>query len=340
MIDRRAWTERLRGTLIPAVPVPRREDGTVDVDAQARYVAYMAARRVSGVAVWAHTGRGLHLDASQRAAVLRAWREGLGPDRVVIAGAGALPDRRLEPLARLDRLLDESVAMAEHARELGADALLAYAPVAVEEVPDWDNDQRDAWIVEYHRRLAAVGLPVIAFYLYEAAGGVSYSSAALRGLFSLEGVIGIKVATLDSVMTFQRIARLIREEFPDILLISGEDRMLGYTLMRGAEAALIGMGAALPDVQAELVRLAVAGEWGRAVPLSNRIDDFAEVTFTPPMEGYIRRMLWALACLGVIDPGAAHDPHHPPLQPDECEAIRRAVDALHPLDRAAGRSAA
>ena len=42
-------------------------------------------------------------------------------------------------------------------------------------------------------------------------------------------------------------------EHPDKLLITGEDRFLGYSLMMGARAALIGMGAALTDIQAQLL---------------------------------------------------------------------------------------
>ena len=41
----------------------------------------------------------------------------------------------------------------------------------------------------------------------------------------------MKVATLDSVMRFQEIAAVTRE-FPEKGLITGEDRMLGYTFTR------------------------------------------------------------------------------------------------------------
>jgi 4-hydroxy-tetrahydrodipicolinate synthase len=54
-------------------------------------------------------------------------------------------------------------------------------------------------------------------------------------------------------MTFQRLAAILRAH-PDKLLITGEDRFLGYSIMLGAKAALVGMGAALPDLQAGLLR--------------------------------------------------------------------------------------
>ena len=121
-----------------------------------------------------------------------------------------------------------SLEMAAEAKAGGANALLAF--------PRADDP------VAYHEALGRE-LPVIAFYLYEAAGGVAYDNQTLHAILALPNVIGIKVATLDSVVTFQRIAGLMRDH-PDKLLITGEDRFLGYSLTMGARAALIGMGAA------------------------------------------------------------------------------------------------
>ena len=274
--------------LIPAVPVPFR-GSTIDAAAQRAYAEWMARQPIAGVAVWAHTGRGPHLSSRQRSAVLAQWRAVLG-GKVLIAGAS-------EP------------SMARDAKQGGADALLAF--------PSRDN------AVVYHDELSGE-LPVIAFYLYGAAGGVNYDDATLHAILSLPRVIGIKVATLDSVMTFQRIARVMRDH-PDKLLITGEDRFLGYSLMMGARAALIGMGAALTDLQAALISARKRGDDHAFVRLSTQLDAFAQVTFRDPMEGYIRRMLWAVAAEGVIPDEACDDPWGPALPASEREAVRRAV---------------
>lgn len=60
-------------------------------------------------------------------------------------------------------------------------------------------------------------------------------------------VLWIKVATLDSVLTFRGIAALVQSRASDKVLITGEDRFLGYSLMAGTDAALVGMGAASPQ---------------------------------------------------------------------------------------------
>ena len=280
--------ERIQWGLIPAVPVPFRGD-RLDAQAQREYAQWMAAHPVAGVAVWAHTGRGPHLSAEQRREVLETWREAL-PDRVIVAGA-------------------RDITMAIEARRGRADALLAF--------PE-RNDP-----VGHHRRLGRE-LPVIAFYLYEAAGGVAYDDATLHAILELPQVVGIKVATLDSIMTFQRIAALIRSH-PDKVLITGEDRFYGYSVMAGATAALIGMGAALPDAQAELLQAFRDRQWERFVTLSALCDRLAQATFVEPMEGYIRRMLWAAAAEGAIPREACDDPWGPALPEREREIVDQVV---------------
>ena len=73
MVDLR---QRVRQRVVPAVPVPCDAEGAIDQAAHRRYVAWMAGQSVGAVALWAHTGRGLHLSDEQRALVLRTWRDG------------------------------------------------------------------------------------------------------------------------------------------------------------------------------------------------------------------------------------------------------------------------
>jgi 4-hydroxy-tetrahydrodipicolinate synthase len=287
---------RLGGGLIPAVPVPFR-GATLAAEAQQAFARWMATQDVAGVAVWSHTGRGPKLSAEQRRLVLDSWRAAL-PDRVVIAGANSLE-------------------MARAAKAGGADALLAF-PHAKDPV---------GW----HAALGAE-LPVIAFYLYEAAGGVAYDDRTIGALLAVPAVVGIKVATLDSVVTFQRIAGLMHAH-PGKLLITGEDRFLGYSLVLGAQSALIGMGAALTDLQIALLQAHASGAAAHFLQLTHTMDRFAQATFVPPLEGYVRRMLWAMAAEGTIPADACDDPWGPALPEEEREAVCRAVHEA----RAAGR---
>lgn len=322
MSPNEALIAKLRYGLVPAVPTPFRGtvgDHSIDTLSLTRYVDWMSANRVAGVAVWAHTGRGLMLSREERLEVIDAWRSGLD-DKLIIAGAGG------GTTASSDKdYLDHALEMAQDATSHGADAILCYAPARFRDRSA--REQRDL-IREYHETLGSVGLPLVLFYLYEKAGGISYDDETLRDLLAMQSVIGIKVATLDSVMTFQDIARLIRTEAPDKLLITGEDRFFGYSLMCGARSALVGMGAAYVELQSELLRSHEAQEMTRFAELAAHVDRLSQATFIQPMEGYIWRMLYILSKQSVIARDSYLDPWGPVPTQSEMQAIDTMMEAL------------
>ena len=322
--------QALSGRLVPAVPVPHRADGSFDAAAQDAYAAWMARQDVAGVAVWVHTGRGLHLDEATAAYVLSSWRRAL-PGRLVIAGAGARPrslpghpGSRLTPPAdprgRTAFVVAATVEMAARARELGADAILVYPPALLA-----DLDDREHRIVEVHAALEEVALPLLAFLLYQAAGGCPYSHRVLDAILALPAVAGIKVATLDSVVTFQDVAAHVP---PDKLLVTGEDRFLGYSLMMGARSALIGMGAARTALQAALLAAHARREHERFLRLSAACDRLGAAVFQEPVDGYPRRLLALLAAEGVIPAEAAFDPFGPDVPASQLREVERVARAL------------
>ncbi|MBI4027918.1 MAG: dihydrodipicolinate synthase family protein [Verrucomicrobia bacterium] len=312
------FRRRIDGMVIPAVPVPFNARGTIDWEAQEKYAAWMRKQPIAGVAVWVHTGRGPFLTPVQRAGILRSWRSALGKGRVIVAGAGCPQNER--------DITRATVRMGEEAVRLGADALLVFAPSGFRGARDQDRK-----IVEHHRALAKLGVPLILFYLYEAAGGIAYPPSLLRELFEIEGVAGIKMATLDSVITYQDVSEMIGRNFPGQMLITGEDRMLGYTFMRGARAALIGMGAACTKLQADMILAHREGKAARFLKLSRKVDALAEVTFIQPMEGYIRRMLWALALSNIIPMDACYDPWGPRIPYADLENLKRVMNEIGEL---------
>ena len=154
--------------LIPAVPVPFR-GRTARGGAQRTYAQWMAAQPVAGVAVMG---------------AYRARHQPLGGRAATCSRPGGPPcPTKSSWRGRLSR--DGARCQAG-----GADALLAF--------PRRDDT------VRYHQALGRE-LPVIAFYLYEAGGRRLSGRHAARAARSA-GSIGIKVATMDSVMTFQRVA--------------------------------------------------------------------------------------------------------------------------------------
>jgi 4-hydroxy-tetrahydrodipicolinate synthase len=299
-------------TLWAATPVPINKNSEIDDQALHAYAAHLFDRPVGGIVVHAHTGRGLHWSDAQRNQILRIWSEHRPASKSLVVAVGATADR-----TNFVDALAVATDMAKSAVAMGADALMIHPPTFL-------KDDEDRWqkCFAWHRSIAeAAGIPCILFYLYENAGGLSYPMDLLDDLLTLPQILGVKVATLDSVMTFQDIAGLFHLH-PEKLLITGEDRFLGYSLMTGARAALIGMASAFVEPQAALIEAWRSGNLDQFIKLNAVVDAFARATFRAPMEGYIARMLACLAIEGVIPVESTCDPFGPGLRPGEFEELK------------------
>jgi 4-hydroxy-tetrahydrodipicolinate synthase len=280
----------LRHGVTAAMLTPFDQAGTPDVDAAGPYAASLVRDGVRGLAVGAHTGRGLLLADPVRRALIRTVRAAV--DVPIVAGVGA-PGAAPSTVERT--LVERAVELASD----GADALLVY-PVARDAHPD---------LPALHAAVArASGLPVIAFVLYEAASGHRYSVDLARRLVATDGVLGIKLAVLDDAVACQDILTACRAERPGTVLFTGEDRMLGPSLMWGADAALVGIAAAVPGVSVDVLDAWTAGRHADFVTASRRADALGAAVFRAPVDTYVQRMAWLAAWEGRLPRGLCHDP--------------------------------
>jgi 4-hydroxy-tetrahydrodipicolinate synthase len=309
--------EQLRGTLLPAVVTPMDTDGVIAYDALSAYAGRLASESIGGVAVWAHTGRGLYLSPGDRSKVLETWRQATGVP--IVAGVGV---PRSEPAQTLQEAADATVAMAVQAAAGGADAVMVYPLAALGGLPDGH-----ARAVALHERVTAEsGLPLVGFYLHGEAGGYPYPPELIRDLLSLDAMLGVKTATLDRAIGCQDAIWAGRGTGK--LLITGEDRMFGPSFMWGADTALVGIAAAQVELSAAVLRTWTSGDHSGFLTASDRLDRFAAATFYAPIEGYVQRMLWAAVWEGLIPEDAAHDPYGPDLPAQQRELVVRCLEEL------------
>ncbi|MET7464732.1 dihydrodipicolinate synthase family protein [Nonomuraea sp. NPDC005501] len=281
--------DRLRGSLVAAAATPMTAAGEVDLDLVSHYLAGLVADGAGALAVLAHTGRGPYLSPQVRAGVIeRAVALGVP----VLVGVGG-HSGTAGPAAA-----EATTDQARVAADLGAAGVLVF-PSAGDRPALHDAVWR------------ASGLPMIAFDLYT----LPCPPEVMTEILTHPGVAGLKTALLSDAMGCQRAIALAREA--GRLAITGEDRMFGPSLLWGAEAALVGIAAAAVEVTAAVLD-AFRGDDLRAFhEASDRLDRLARVTFTEPMEGYVRRMLWLAAAEGRIPGSHAHDPYGPPLPADK-----------------------
>lgn len=302
----------LQNCFFAATPIPFDSKGNIMPEVQKKYAQWMADKAITGVALWVHTGRGLFLTPEQRAEVFHTWRAALPAEKNIICGVGCSN----KPEYSDEEYIAKAVEMCKHAKALGADAVLAFAPLKFRGRPD-----QDEMILKYHNALAEVGIDMVLFYLYEAGGGISYSLEILEKLFAIEQVKGIKMATLDGVTTVQYVSQLV-EKTPGISLITGEDRMYGYSFARGCSGALVGLGAVCQQLQWDMMESFRQKDYKGFVIGMLNVDKLAECTFINPMEGYIQKMLYILFLQGVIPEEAVHDPWGPGLtEPEKARII-------------------
>lgn len=285
----RPIAERLRWALVAAALTPMDADATVDADACAAYYERVLAGGADALAIGAHTGRGPFLPVAVRERLIRA-AAGLGVP--VVAGVGHDDD-----------------AGAEAAARAGADALLVLAPPRPE--PDRALDAHD----RLHR---VSGLPMVAFDLYTR----PYPLPVLRAVLDHPAVVAFKPARLHDAVACQDGIAAARSR--GVLVLTGEDRMFGPSLLWGAEGALVGLAsAAVPVTAAALRSFRAAGEDGAGFVRASRVlDELAAVAFGDPVDGYVQRMLWIAADEGLIDHRLAVDPYRPPdLRDDERDHV-------------------
>jgi 4-hydroxy-tetrahydrodipicolinate synthase len=292
--------------LIAAIVTPMREDFSVDETSLRRYVRWLTDQAVTGLAVNVDTGEGPHLSAEERIGVLEIVAEEVGDRTLIVAGLAA-------------SFTEQARSLAADAARAGAGALLVFP------IPVYQGEPLDPEIpVRYHRAVHdASGLPLIAFQLQPALGGVNFSVEVIERLMTEDGVVALKEASFDA-KRFVETVRLVRSVAPDATVLNGNDNFLLEAYLLGAEGALLGFGTLAAREQVEMLDHVRARDLERATARGDVLQPLCDAIFAPPVRDYRARLKHALATLGVIDEGHVRPPLLP-LSPDERAGVERAL---------------
>jgi 4-hydroxy-tetrahydrodipicolinate synthase len=216
---------------------------------------------------------------------------------------------------------EQAIEEAKRAEGAGAAGLLVFP------IPAYQGTPLDPAIpVAYHEAIArGCGLPMIAFQLQPALGGVIFSEETLRRIAAIDSVVALKEASFDArlyLLTRRLIERLARP----IDLLTGDDNFTYESFVMGAEGALIGFGTLATDLQVRMHELTRAGRWDEARAIWERILPLEEAVYGQPVRDYRARTKVALRHLGVIESTVMR----PPLtevSAAESETLRAALDA-------------
>jgi 4-hydroxy-tetrahydrodipicolinate synthase len=217
----------IRRALAAAV-TPLREDGDrLDENAFRPYVDFLADNRLDGIFVLGTTGEGLLLSLEERKRAAELFVEAAAGRLDVVVHCGTQTTR-------------ETVALCEHAAQLGVSGVAAVGP------PYFAFSPTE---LAAHFRAAAGACAPVPFYLYEFEARVGYAVPidvvnTLRD--ELSNLRGLKV----SDAPFDRVEPYLIEGL-DVFV--GSEPLVPQALERGAAGTVSGLAAAFPDVVADLV---------------------------------------------------------------------------------------
>jgi dihydrodipicolinate synthase/N-acetylneuraminate lyase len=218
----------IKGALAAAL-TPLRDDGaSLDEEAFAPYLDFLAAGGLDGILALGTTGEGILLSVEERRRAAELFLEAAAGRLQVAAHCGA-------------QTTADTIALVEHAAAAGADAVAVIGP------PYFRLD--DEALFEHFRQAAAACAPT-PFYLYEfeARSGYPIPLGVIERLRAeAPNLAGLKVS--DS--PFEKVKPYLIEGL-DVFV--GAEALLAVCLDAGAAGAVSGLAAAFPQEVANVVR--------------------------------------------------------------------------------------
>jgi dihydrodipicolinate synthase/N-acetylneuraminate lyase len=218
----------LQGAIAAALTPLIAGGAALDEDAVAPYVDFLAGHDLDGILTLGTTGEGVLLDLDERRRVAQLFVE---------AGAG-----RLQVAVHCGaQSTADTVTLAAHAAEIGADAVAVIAP------PYYAFDAPE---LTAHFSEAARACDPVPFYVYEFAARSGYAVplpviAELRE--EADNFVGLKV----SDTPWERFEPYVVEGL-DIFV--GPEALIPQGFAAGAAGAVSGLAASFPDAVVKLVR--------------------------------------------------------------------------------------
>ena len=248
----------LTGTLAASVTPLREAGAELDESAFAPLVDFFVEAGLDGVLVLGTAGEGILLEERERRLVADLFLQAADNRLQVAVQCGA-------------QTTAETVALAAHAAEVGADAVVVIGP------PYFRLDERAQFAHFLAASLACAPLP---FYVYEfeSTSGYAVAPAVLERLRDdASNLAGLKV----SDTPFERFSRYL---LPDLDIFVGPEALIHEGLAAGAVGAVSALASAFPRDVAAVVRDPTSNGAGRLAELRAFVERF-------PRQAALKRLL-------------------------------------------------
>jgi dihydrodipicolinate synthase/N-acetylneuraminate lyase len=239
---------RLRGTVAAAVTPLRAAGAALDAPAFGPYVDFLAGAGIDGVLAFGSNGESVLLSVEERRRGLELFLEAAAGRLLVAAHCGA-------------QTTADTVALAEHAAEAGADAVAVIGPPYFKLDPEAQRR---------HLEAAAHACAPLPFYVYEFAATAGYPfdlEMLLRLRETAPNLTGLKV----SDTPWEAFERYLIEGLD---VFAGPEVLIHRAREAGAVGAVSALASAFPERVAEVVRNPTAEGAAALGELRSRIEAF------------------------------------------------------------------
>ena len=287
------------GTLLTAMVTPFKKDGSLDVAGAVSVAKHLVKTGHDGIVLNGTTGESPTTHSPEKAELIAAVVEAVGPQAIVVAGAGSNDTKH-------------SVRMAEQAQEAGAHGLLVVSP--------YYSRPTQAGIVQHITTIAdATDLSVM---LYDIPGrtGVKIATETYVELAKHEKIVAVKDATGD-VYTAARNLRAT-----NLAWYAGDDSLYLPFLAHGA----VGLVSVVGHVAGK--ELALIGQQFKDGQVAQAFDDFKKLI--PLIDVIMGAGFGAIMIKGALySLGLLKDNYlRSPLVPASQEQIDQIKDVLRELN--------
>lgn len=244
-------SERPKGIIVPLV-TPMDSEGHVDVSKIGLLVERMISNGVDGIFAFGTNGEGYALSYSEKEMVLSAILDSVGGRVPVFAGTGEIST-------------EEAVRTSRMAARLGVDFLSVITPC-------FAKASQNEIYAYYSTVAASVDVPLIVYNI-PARTGNSVTPATLGRLASVDNIVGAK----DSSGDFCNILSYIRESVgsdPGFSVLSGNDRLIIWTLLAGGTGGIAGCANVYPKTVSSIYDLFRQGRIDEAIRVNESLSDF------------------------------------------------------------------
>ena len=301
--------------IVPPLITPLADSDTLDRPGFERLISHLITGGVHGLFILGSTGESPSLDARLRRSII---------DQGCAIAAGRAPVL----VGVSDTSLGESIALAKHAAEAGASAVVLCPPYY------FPLDQRD--LLRYFQRFAdAVRLPVFIYNIPKFAR-TTISVEVVEGLLAIPNVAGLKDSSGD--LDYLRRVRDVTAHRPDFSLFVGIEEIMVDAVQAGANGAVCGGANLFPELHVRLFEAARDHRHAEAQALQDLVLRISNAVYSVGSEtsSYLRGLKTALSYLNICGDGLAE-----PLlafSSDEKAQLRSRMDAFMPLVEQAGFS--